>query len=100
MPPSNLNNTSPSSLHTSLSVSSGLDLVKVISSSSVPTIIHKETKINYHETNKSKSSNLDRKAKGHLIFEASRHPADREDFEATGNETYTPVSKGKKLSYM
>lgn len=37
----------------------------------------------------------DRKMKG-LVFESSlRHPADREDFEATGNETYIP-GKGKK----
>ncbi|TGZ57880.1 Ankyrin repeat domain-containing protein 17 [Temnothorax longispinosus] len=38
----------------------------------------------------------DRKLKG-LVFEASslRHPAEREDFEATGNETYVP-GKGKK----
>lgn len=37
----------------------------------------------------------DRKLKGQLVFESSRHPADREDFEATGNETYVP-GKGKK----
>lgn len=37
----------------------------------------------------------DRKLKIQLVFEASRHPADREDFEATGNETYMP-GKGKK----
>lgn len=37
----------------------------------------------------------DRKLKGQLVFESSRHPADREDFEATGNETYIP-GKGKK----
>lgn len=32
------------------------------------------------------------------MFESSRHPADREDFEATGNENlYTsPNAKGKK----
>lgn len=36
--------------------------------------------------------------KGLLVFEASRHPADRDEFEATGNETYVS-SKGKK-SYM
>ncbi|CAG2056166.1 unnamed protein product, partial [Timema podura] len=44
---------------------------------------------------------LDRKLKGQLVFEASRpqHPAEREDFEATGNETYIPAPKGKK-SYM
>ncbi|XP_044743261.1 ankyrin repeat and KH domain-containing protein 1 isoform X4 [Chrysoperla carnea] len=35
--------------------------------------------------------------KGLLVFEASRHPCDREDFEATGNENYAPVVKGKKL---
>lgn len=37
----------------------------------------------------------DRKVKGQLVFESSRHPAEREDFEATGNETYIPA-KGKK----
>lgn len=43
----------------------------------------------------------DRKLKGHLVFEASRpHPAEREDFEATGNETYIPATKGKKNSYL
>lgn len=37
----------------------------------------------------------------HMVFEASsRHPAEREDFEATGNETYTPVSKAKKVSQL
>lgn len=42
----------------------------------------------------------ERKLKGHLVFEASRpHPAEREDFEATGNDTYIPATKGKK-SYM
>jgi ankyrin repeat domain-containing protein 17 len=42
----------------------------------------------------------ERKLKGHLVFEASRpHPAEREDFEATGNDTYIPAAKGKK-SYM
>lgn len=32
----------------------------------------------------------ERKLKSQLVFESSRHPADREDFEATGNETYVP----------
>jgi ankyrin repeat domain-containing protein 17 len=42
----------------------------------------------------------ERKLKGHLVVEASRpHPAEREDFEATGNETYIPATKGKK-TYM
>lgn len=32
-----------------------------------------------------------------IIFESSRHPADREDFEATGNENhFTSNAKGKK----
>lgn len=36
------------------------------------------------------------KRKG-TVFESSRHPADREDFEATGNEIhFTPNNKGKK----
>ncbi|XP_063991505.1 ankyrin repeat domain-containing protein 17 isoform X6 [Diachasmimorpha longicaudata] len=36
----------------------------------------------------------ERKIKGQ-VFESSRHPAEREDFEATGNENYIP-GKGKK----
>lgn len=36
--------------------------------------------------------------KGLLVFEASRHPAERDEFEATGSETYVS-SKGKK-TYM
>ncbi|XP_046672408.1 ankyrin repeat domain-containing protein 17-like isoform X4 [Homalodisca vitripennis] len=51
----------------------------------------------FQETGHSKSRS---KAKGQLIFEASRHPAEREDFEATGNETYVPISKGKRMSYL
>lgn len=46
-------------------------------------------------TRTSTTVNSDRKLKGQLVFESSRHPADREDFEATGNETYVP-GKGKK----
>ncbi|XP_015120124.1 ankyrin repeat and KH domain-containing protein 1 isoform X6 [Diachasma alloeum] len=38
----------------------------------------------------------ERKIKGQ-VFESSRHPAEREDFEATGNENYVP-GKGKKNS--
>lgn len=34
-----------------------------------------------------------------LIFEPTRHPADREDFEATGNDNFIPA-KGKKSSYL
>ncbi|XP_026474601.1 ankyrin repeat domain-containing protein 17-like isoform X4 [Ctenocephalides felis] len=34
-------------------------------------------------------------ARKFLIFESSRHPAEREDFEATGNENYA-LTKGKK----
>jgi ankyrin repeat domain-containing protein 17 len=30
-----------------------------------------------------------------FIFSSFRHPADRDDFEATGNETYSTI-KGKK----
>lgn len=40
----------------------------------------------------------ERKIKGQLVFESTRHPAEREDFEATGNESYTP-GKGKKSAY-
>jgi len=46
-------------------------------------------------TRTSSTISSDRKLKGQLVFESSRHPADREDFEATGNETYIP-GKGKK----
>lgn len=57
-----------------------------------------DSKCNYYsEPSHSKPRS---KAKGQLIFEASRHPADREDFEATGNETYVPISKGKRMSYL
>lgn len=38
----------------------------------------------------------EKKNKGSLVFESSRHPADREDFEATGNETYIPGNKNRK----
>lgn len=34
-----------------------------------------------------------------LVFEASRHPAEREDFEATGNETYIPHKSKKSHKY-
>lgn len=41
----------------------------------------------------------DRKLKTHLVYEATRpHPAEREDFESTGNDCYTP-QKGRR-SYM
>ncbi|KAL0275144.1 UNVERIFIED_CONTAM: hypothetical protein PYX00_003100 [Menopon gallinae] len=36
--------------------------------------------------------------KGLLVFESSRHPAERDDFEATGNETYVAGNKGRKNS--
>lgn len=45
------------------------------------------------ESKNSRTNNLNPR-KG-LVFEASRHPAEREDFEATGNETYVP-NKSKK----
>lgn len=63
---------------------------------------NKSNSSNYHNEMpcKPRYNANERKNKGHLIFEASRHPADREDFEATGNETYIPVNKGKKASYM
>lgn len=35
-----------------------------------------------------------------LVFEASRHPAEREDFEATGNETYIPNKNKKSHKYV
>lgn len=31
-----------------------------------------------------------------MVFEASKNPAEREDFEATGNESYVSTSKSKK----
>lgn len=34
--------------------------------------------------------------KGCLVFESSRHPADREDFEATGSEAYLIGNKNRK----
>ncbi|XP_046405893.1 uncharacterized protein LOC124170897 isoform X3 [Ischnura elegans] len=36
--------------------------------------------------------------RGRLAYESSRHPAEREDFEATGNETYIPAKGKKSLS--
>lgn len=51
--------------------------------------------ISPHTSGKS-GRNAEKKNKGSLVFESSRHPADREDFEATGNETYVPASKGRK----
>lgn len=36
-----------------------------------------------------------------MVFEPTRHPADREDFEATGNDLYHPAkSKKSSASYM
>lgn len=46
-------------------------------------------------SNTNNSNSKDNVRKG-MVFEASRHPAEREDFEATGNETYIPSSKNKK----
>ncbi|RZF38209.1 hypothetical protein LSTR_LSTR005570 [Laodelphax striatellus] len=56
----------------------------------------------YHSSNENTSSKVSRQTAKpkQLIFESSRHPADREDFEATGNETYVPAVKGKKNNYM
>lgn len=36
--------------------------------------------------------------KGVSVFESSRHPAERDDFEATGNETYVAGNKSRKNS--
>ncbi|KAK9744180.1 Ankyrin repeats (3 copies) [Popillia japonica] len=48
------------------------------------------------DTNKnSRSSTSSASARKGLIFESTRHPAERDDFEATGNETYFN-SKTKK----
>uniref|UniRef100_A0A0A9WC50 Ankyrin repeat and KH domain-containing protein 1 n=1 Tax=Lygus hesperus TaxID=30085 RepID=A0A0A9WC50_LYGHE len=35
-----------------------------------------------------------------LIFEPTRHPADREDFEATGNDNFIPAKGKKSSSYL
>lgn len=46
---------------------------------------------------RSSGGGVDKLAVGKIkgqVFEATRHPAEREDFEATGNETYIP-GKGK-----
>lgn len=52
----------------------------------------------HESTSKSpRSSNSNPNVKKALVFEASRHPAEREDFEATGNETY--VSNKNKKSH-
>lgn len=42
------------------------------------------------------NNNTNQSLRKGMVFEASRHPAEREDFEATGNETYIPSSKNKK----
>lgn len=45
-------------------------------------------------TSKSRSNiNSNQNTRKGMVFEASRHPAEREDFEATGNETYIPTTK-------
>lgn len=46
-----------------------------------------------HESGKTSRTNQNIK-KG-LIFEATRHPAERDDFEATGNEIYVPARNKK-----
>lgn len=70
--------------------------MEAYSSKTMPT-----SKPNYHgSSNETVPKNRPSPKPKHLIFEASRHPADREDFEATGNETYIPANKGKKNSYM
>lgn len=78
--------------------SSSFETVSSSSKALTTTPSRVDTKCNYYsEPSHSKPRP---KAKGQLIFEASRHPADREDFEATGNETYVPISKGKRMSYL
>jgi len=51
-------------------------------------------------SNKQRGSSKANNKIPHLMFEATpkpqQHPAEREDFEATGNETYIPSSKMKK----
>lgn len=54
--------------------------------------------------NSKRSNKASKQLIPHLMFEAApkpqpppqQHPAEREDFEATGNETYIPSSKSKK----
>lgn len=51
-----------------------------------------------HNTDKSENKRTsNQQARKGLVFESSRHPAEREDFESTGNENYVSSSnKGKK----
>ncbi|XP_026684825.1 ankyrin repeat and KH domain-containing protein 1 [Diaphorina citri] len=49
------------------------------------------TKQQYHEL-------TPRKEPQHLIFESSRHPAEREDFEATGNDTFKERKRTSLMS--
>lgn len=44
-------------------------------------------------TSKTRNNSNNSNVRKGMVFEASRHPAEREDFEATGNETYIPSSK-------
>ncbi|KAL0098999.1 hypothetical protein PUN28_020206 [Cardiocondyla obscurior] len=46
-------------------------------------------------TNLSQNTATSTKSQNNTLEKSLRHPADREDFEATGNETYVP-GKGKK----
>lgn len=61
--------------------------------SEIKELISERRSIDKHE-NKNLRVNLPSLRKG-LVFESTRHPAEREDFESTGNETYVS-SKGKK----
>ncbi|KAF4532392.1 hypothetical protein B566_EDAN003844 [Ephemera danica] len=62
------------------------------------TVVHNSNSAHAMAEAMSGGSNKSRKAKCQLVFEATpKHPAERDDFEATGNETYMP-SKGKKTT--
>ncbi|KAK6627845.1 hypothetical protein RUM44_010324 [Polyplax serrata] len=66
---------------------------EVTSNNSIQSAPQSENKVTAATNNRTseKKSN-----KNCLVFESSRHPADREDFEATGSETYVPGNKSRK----
>lgn len=75
------------------SACSSVSMKATHSSSELKEIPERHSEKSHDTTTKSYRSNQTIK-KG-LIFEATRHPAERDDFEATGNETYIP-SRNKK----
>ncbi|XP_033224897.1 ankyrin repeat domain-containing protein 17-like isoform X3 [Belonocnema kinseyi] len=110
-PSVNEKDTSPHRLpKTVLSASSNLSQTTISTSKSQTAITEKRNTSSFSSgmacssssLSNTRSSNVnaascnDRKLKAPMVFESSRHPAEREDFEATGNETYVP-GKGKKV---